>query len=214
MSVAADRVTRLDVGVSVDIEPVPRGMTRAVAIHNASRIMLWHATAIPWIARTEEYTHALIRDRLTVQEDPDLTAMFRTVEAQTLLERVHVKKVMFIGAAALRQSYNENPAIQQEQLDHLASLVSDSGGALRLRVLPTNANASIVADRPPLTLYERNPGAPLVEEETWAGGVVITGDSYAVSEARTAFAALHDRALSHDDSTAFLQSVIEDLRVD
>lgn len=205
---AATEHIGIDIGITRTLEPAPRTLTRAEASHNVSRILFWNPNAIPWVARTEAYTQALLSGRVNQKDDPHLAALFRHVEAQVILDRADARKVIFLGATALRQNYSDEPQVQQQQLTHLIDVANGSNGSVEVRVLPETVNASIVADKGAVTLYEHPTEASVIEEETWAEGVMLSDDPVAVREAEMIFAALHQRALGHEESVAYIQSLI------
>lgn len=198
----------IDIGITRTLEPAPRTLTRAEASHNVTRILFWNPNAIPWVARTEAYTQALLSGRVNQKDHPHLVAMFRHVEAQVLLDRADARKVVYLGAVALRQNYSDEPQVQQQQLTHLLEISGGSSQSVELRVLPETANANITADRGAVTLYEYADTPSVAEEETWTEGVVLSDDPTFVRDIEVAFAALHRRTLDHEQSVAYIQSLV------
>lgn len=206
---------RVEIGVGVAVtrteEAATRAITRTEAIHSASRILLWNAVAVPWVARTEAYTHALLSGRPISQEDPSFAAMFRTVEAQVVLDRTDTQKIICLGATALSQRYSDDPFVHRQQLQRLLDISSTAGNDIRLHVLPHSVNASMIADRGAITLYEHASRPPIVEEESWTNGVVLTDSPSVVSEIQMVFAAIQQHSLDHETSIGRLQETIDQL---
>ncbi|MEV4058454.1 Scr1 family TA system antitoxin-like transcriptional regulator [Amycolatopsis sp. NPDC049688] len=164
---------------------------------------------IPGLLQTENYARAIMTPAMTVRK---VEVEQRVQVRMRRQERLHgdspFKFNAMISEAALRQQIG-GPAVQREQLEHLAMLLETRRDNISIRVIPFTATSCGLFGAPTLHLLDfDNPWLPtLAWHETVTASSIIDDRTQVHNITETYHDAARE-ALSEDDTVEFIRSCI------
>jgi transcriptional regulator with XRE-family HTH domain len=177
----------------------------------ATEIRLYNASRIPTLLQTRDYAYAVITGGRAgtgrYPGPPDrMTDML--MERQRLAQASPPKMWAVLDEAALRRQVG-GPEIMREQIEHLIALTSANTTFLQL--IPFGSGAYVSMGLPFVILCFPDPADPDVVSIGYQTGVLWIEDQTEVQRYGVFFHHLQAAALSLDDSTALMKSVLKDL---
>jgi len=174
----------------------------------ASEIKDFNLTRLPILLQTEDYA----REVIAAGRMRALPAHDRSVEL--LMERQRLARAnpptvwVVLDEAALRRQVG-GPDIMRQQIEHLIELSANPG--MFLQIIPFSGGAHVAMDLPFVIMGFPDPADPDVVCMGYPTGVLWIEDMAEVHRYNMFFHHLQASALSLDDSTALMISVLKEL---
>ncbi|WP_242908517.1 helix-turn-helix domain-containing protein [Actinomadura terrae] len=175
---------------------------------DAQALRCYSAQSLNGLLQTEEYARALIG----MVVDPAPGKVERRVDVRLrrqrrLREEPPIDLHVVLDEAAIRRHVG-GPATMKAQLEHLSMLTETPNVVIQVLPFTTGAHGAMAGSF--ITLKFPHPQTDIVFVE-FLGGNVYVEDEVEVYRYHLAFEQLHRRALSPDESTAFIHRVAEEL---
>jgi len=175
----------------------------------ASEIKHVNLTRIPVLLQTENYAREVIAAGRMLRSLPDHDRSVELLmERQRLAEASPPTVWVVLDEAALRRKVG-GPDIMREQIEHLIGLSAKPG--MFLQFIPFSGGAHVAMDLPFVIMGFPDPADPDVVCMGYPTGVLWIEDIAEVHRYNMFFHHLQAAALSLDDSTALMISVLKDM---
>lgn len=176
----------------------------------AKRVSTYECDLIPGLLQTNNYTQALIMSGVTASKDEKEASSriaLRNERQQRVLSSNNQEVSAVIGEAALRRMVG-GPETMRGQLAHL--MAASENKNIRLQVLPFSSGNHPANYGSFVLLYFDQPSIPVVYLE-YAGSGIYLEDAKDAETHETIFMETQAAALSVEDSTDMITSVLEEL---
>jgi transcriptional regulator with XRE-family HTH domain len=175
----------------------------------ASEIKHFNVTRIPPLMQTEDYAREVIAaGRMRTSLPVNDRALELQLERQRLAKASPPNVWIVMDEAALRRPVGGSD-VMRAQIEHLIDLTATPG--IFLQFIPLSSGAHVAMDTPFVIMGFPDPADPDVVCVGYPTGVLWIEDMAEVHRYNVIFHHLQASALSLDDSTALMVSVLKDM---